>query len=196
MSSGAFMELCWLNPVKPAQSKQNQKCVTCFTLRSGNHLIPPSLSLLSLLLPLPPHPSTSDLPSFFFSTLLSSSVPPVFHPALTLSDFFFPPPLQKPCLKPDIVCQAPSDSRQSGAPRLPIRPRHSTSPVRLWRLPCGNHLPPLLFVSTFLYLVLSIFYPPSFLLPLSSFHYPRLLNLFGVIIAPLAKCDTTSIFPL
>lgn len=150
--------------------------------------------------PLPPPSSPSS------SLHLRPSLLLLFHPfilrplcippALTLSDFFFPPPLQKPCLKPDIVCQAPSDSRQSGAPRLPIRPRHSTSPVRLWRLPRGNHLPPLLFVSTFLYLVLSIFYSPSFLLPLSSFHCPRLLNLFGVIIAPLAKCDTTSIFPL
>lgn len=93
--------------------------------------------------------------------------------------------LQKPCLKPDFVCQAPSDSLQSGAPLLHISCQTLTSPT--WEPPL--HL--LFFVSTFPGTAL----PINFLLSAAP-HLHRLLNLLAAIIALQAKCDTTSIFPL
>lgn len=160
----------------------------------------------------PPHPPIIISPLsaaglLLFSSLLSSSssVRPLrlFHPALVLSDFFFPPPLQKPCLKPDIVCQAPSDSLQSWKPPLlPVSPQLSKSPVRKLTSPTweSSSLPPLLFfVSTFSYFALSVYFLPSFNLsaspPFTPGLFSRLLNLLPAIIALFAKCDTTSIFP-
>lgn len=169
-----------------------------------NHLISPfSLSFsLSLSLCLPLWPS---LPPLFQPFILLAALC-VFQPALFLmSDFFFdffPPPVQKPCLKPDIVCQAPSDllqSRGGGGPVLSIRPRHSRSPVRRWRLPRWNHLPSLLFL-----LFPSIFYSLSLSLILPTFHSgvsflvartcsaPSLHRWLNVIRQPYSPSNSTS----
>lgn len=151
--------------------------------------------------PLPPPSSPSS------SLHLRPSLLLLFHPFILLR-----PPCIPPCTHTEWFLLSASSAETmfetwyclSGSIRLsavrgPSAPHQAPTlhiSCQTLTSPTWESSPPLLFVSTFLYLVLSIFYPPSFLLPLSSFHFPRLLNLFGVIIAPLAKCDTTSIFPL
>lgn len=165
-----------------------------------NHLISPfSLSFsLSLSLCLPLWPS---LPPLFQPFILLAALC-VFQPALFLmSDFFFdffPPPVQKPCLKPDIVCQAPSDLLQSRggggpcalhqAPTLQISCQTLTSPT-LESSPLSS------FPAFPIYFLLSLSLSHSAHLSLWGF-FSRCSYLFCTIIAPLAKCDTTTIFPL
>lgn len=149
-------------PVKPAESKQNHNCVTCFMLQAGNQLIPLSLSLR---LPLPPHPH------------LRPPLPLLFHPFILLRPLGVPPPRARSewfllsssaetmfetwyCLSGSIrlaAVRGPSARHQ--APTLAVSCQTLTPPF--W-----ESSPPLLFVSTFP----SIFYSPSFCLPLPTSH--------------------------
>lgn len=131
----------------------------------------PDLTVIISLLSLPASPSSSlhlwpSLPLLFHPFILLC----VFYPALrVLSDFFFPPPLQKPCLKPDIVCQAPSDSLQSGGPSAPHQALILHISCQTLTSPMWDSSPPSFFSLPFPIsapLFLSIFYSLSFFLPL------------------------------
>lgn len=162
--------------------------------------------IISLCLPLPPHRSTFDLLFLFSSTLLSSSIPSVYFTPLSsywvISSFLLR--CRNHVWNLILSVRLHQTRCSQGAPLLSIRPRHSTSPVRPWRVPRGIQLALLFFVSTFSPTLVSLF-PSIFLLSFILYVSPqlslqgfssRLFNLFSDIIAPLAKCDTTSIFPV
>lgn len=146
--------------IKPGH---NTKWELYHTLQCGNHLIvvialhsvsPSSCLHLWPALPLHFHPFAP-------------------HPLWGFTLYWVIPSFFLICrgLKPDIVCQAPSDSLQSGrSSLLSIRSRHSTSPLRLWHLPLGSPLLLLFFVSfPLLSIFIHSFWGFSFFLSTSPF---------------------------